>query len=242
MKKNYLFLLFITICLKSLGQTNCSEANSDIIYAYSNVKHSYEANNISHLKEYAYKSLEAFKRAEFKLKNCGCEISYNKAYDAMQLLEKVDPAETYEDGRFFVKRARDIAKECITELDKCTSEVHVDNSLSLLQDEQAKLLEQQMLLKEKEKEIKLKMAEQKERELSLKKEQLIAQYENAISLNLKNYNDILKICSSKDEIIFNNESSDLLIEKSLEEINSHYLKTLKEQANTYLLYLNNCDK
>ena len=94
------------------------------------------------------KSLEAFKRAESKLKDCGCEVSYNHAYDAMQLLEKVDPAESYEDGRFFVKRARDLAKECIIELDKCTAENQEDNSLSLLQDEQKELQQQQLLLKQ----------------------------------------------------------------------------------------------
>ena len=85
MKKNYLFFLFILICLKFQGQTKCSEADSDVIYAYSDVKTSYEANNISHLKEYAYKSLLAFKRALPKLKDCGCETSYNHAFDAIDL-------------------------------------------------------------------------------------------------------------------------------------------------------------
>ena len=162
MKKYYLFLFFILMCLKFQGQTKCSEANSEIKYAYSNVKHSYEANNISHLKEYAFKSLEAFKRAEAKLKECGCEVSFNHAFDAMELLEKVDPAESYEDGRFFVKRARDLAKECIIELDKCTAENQEDNSLLLLQDAQKELEQQQLLLKQREKEIQLKMAEQKD--------------------------------------------------------------------------------
>ena len=241
MKKYYLFLFFILICLKFQSQTNCSEANSEINYAYSNVKHSYESNNISHLKEYAYKSLEAFKRAESKLKDCGCEVSYNHAYDAMQLLEKVDPAESYEDGRFFVKRARDLAKECIIELDKCTAENQEDNSLSLLQDEQKELQQQQLLLKQKEKDIKLKMAEQKEKELILKKEEMINQYNSAISSNVLSFNDILKIYNSKDKVAVPNENSGELMDKSLEEIKSHYLQNLKGITNTYLSYLNSCD-
>ena len=237
----HLFLFFILICLKFQSQTNCSEANSEINYAYSNVKHSYESNNISHLKEYAYKSLEAFKRAESKLKDCGCEVSYNHAYDAMQLLEKVDPAESYEDGRFFVKRARDLAKECIIELDKCTAENQEDNSLSLLQDEQKELQQQQLLLKQKEKDIKLKMAEQKEKELILKKEEMISQYNSAITSNVTSFNTVLKIYNSKDEVVIPNENSSNLMHKSLEEIKSYYLQNLKGITNTYLSYLNNCD-
>jgi hypothetical protein len=240
MKKYYLFLFLLLICFKFQSQTNCSQANSEINYAYSNVKHSYEANNISHLKEYAFKSLEAFKRAETKLKECGCEVSYNHAYDAMQLLEKVEPAESYEDGRFFVKRARDLAKECIIELDKCTAENQDDNSLSLLQDAQKELQQQQLLLKQKETEIKLKLAEQKEKELLLKKEEMINQYNSAISSNVTSFNAILKMYNSKDEVVIPNENSGDLMDKSLEEIKSHYLQNLKGLTNSYLSFLNSC--
>lgn len=240
MKKNYIFFLFFLICLKFQCQTNCSEADSDIIYAYSDVKTSYEANNISHLKEYAYKSLKAFERAKPKLKNCGCEASYNNAYDAAELLAKVEDAETYEDGRFYVKRARDLAKQSVIELDKCTAATQEDNSLSLLQDEQAQLKQQQIELQQKEKEIKLKLAAQKDKELMLQKEQMISQYKTAISSSVKNYNDNLKICGCKNKIVNPNDNSDTLMTKSLEEIRSYYLKSLKELATTYLSYLNNC--
>ena len=120
MKKNYLLFLFITVCAYCFGQENCSEADSDLIYAYSHVKTAYNSNNIYHLKEYSKKSLEAFKRAKPKLKVCGCEIAYNKVYDAIDLLEQVEWVETNDEGRFYVQRARNIAKASITEMDKCT--------------------------------------------------------------------------------------------------------------------------
>lgn len=120
MKKNYLFFLFISICALSYGQEDCEEADSDLIYAYSHVKSAYNSNNIDHLKYYANRSLESFKRAKPKLKACGCDIAYNKVYDAIELLEKVESADTNEDGRFYVKRSRDIAKASITEKDICT--------------------------------------------------------------------------------------------------------------------------
>lgn len=135
MKKNYFFLVFITICAFSYGQENCSEADSDLIYAYSHVKSAYNSNNIYHLKEYADKSLKAFKRAKPKLKACGCEVAYNKVYDAIELLENVESAETNEDGRFYVKRTRDIAKECITEMDKCTASIDINGNTIAVQNE-----------------------------------------------------------------------------------------------------------
>jgi len=248
MKKYYIFFLFFIICLKFQCQTNCSEAYSDILYAYSDVKLSYKANNISHLKEYAYKSLKAFERAKPKLKDCGCETSYNLAYDAYELLAKVDGVETYEDGRFYVKRARDIAKQSLIELEKCTSEAQEEKSdpnndeLASLQNEQEKLKQQQIELKRKEKEIKLKLAKQNEKELMLQKEQIISQYKTAISLNVKNYNDILKICGCGDKIMTSNDNTDSLKTKSIEEIKTYYLENFKLLSKTYVSYLDACDK
>lgn len=247
MKKNYLFVLFFIFCLNFQGQTNCSEADPDILYAYSDVKDSYESNNISHLKEYAYKSLKAFERAKPKLLNCGCEASYNLAYDAAELLAKVDATETYEDGRFYVKRARDIAKQSLIELEKCTASTQEENSsnhgdeLASLKDEQAKLKQQQMELKLKEQEIKLKLEEQNKKELQLKKEKLISQYDSVISTNVKSYNNALELCNCNHEklTVKNNSGS---TSQSIEDIKAHYLNSLKLLAKTYLSYLDTCSE
>ena len=133
MKKHYLLFLFITVCAFTYGQENCSEADSDLIYAYSHVKSAYNSNNIHHLKEYAKRSLVAFERAKPKLKACGCEIAYNKVYDAIDLLKNVESAKTNEDGRFFVKRTREIAKASITEMDKCTFAIDSNKSAVAVQ-------------------------------------------------------------------------------------------------------------
>ena len=251
MKNTFLFLLFFVFCLKSISQTKCSDADSDILYAYSDVKDSYESNNIFHLKEYAYKSLKAFERAKPKLKSCGCETSYNLAFDAAELLAKVADAKTNEDGRFYVKRAKEIAKQSLIELDKCTAEeqqekkedanIEEDN-LVLLQNEQKKLKQQQQELKEREKELKLKLAKQKEKELILKKKQLIVSYEKALSSNIKSYNEALKICDCQHQIINSINNADALANHSIEDIKTHYLESLKLLSKTYLSYLETCDK
>lgn len=248
MKKNYLVLLFILTSQVFYGQTACDDANSDLIYAYSHVKSSYNSNNISHLKYYANRSLEVFERSKKKLKECGCETAYDLAFEAAQLLSKVESAESYEDGRFFVKRARDIAQQSVTELDKCTVptkdvQVNIDSQqLSSLQMEQEKLKQQQEELKRRAEEIKIKLAEQDEKALKLKKEEIINSYKTAISSNIESYNNALKVCDCNHSLIKLEEKNIDVTEKSIEDIKSYYLTSLKGLTTNYLSQLNLCDR
>src|SRR5690606_17697975 len=163
MEKKLLILFTLTFNV-FYGQSDCDNANSDLIYAYSHVKSAYESNNKDHLKYYSNRSKETFERAKENLKKCGCDTAYNMAYDAVELLGKVEPTETFEDGRFYVKQVRDIAQKSITELDKCTVGSNNDvasntnDALTELEMEQKRLQEQQEALKRKSEELKAKMA------------------------------------------------------------------------------------
>lgn len=248
MEKHYFFLCFALSSLVFYGQTACDGANSDLIYAYSHVKSSYNSNNISHLKYYANRSLEVFERSKKKLKECGCDTAFDLAFEAAQLLSKVETAETYEDGRFFVKRARDIAQQSVTELDKCTvptKDYQVNNDddtqLTSLQMEQEKLKQQQEELKRRAEEIKIKMAEQNEMALKLKKEELINSYKSAISSNIESYNNALKVCNCDSNLIKLEDKNIDVSEKSIEDIKSYYLNSLKGLTSNYLSQLNLCD-
>jgi hypothetical protein len=246
MKKHYFFLLFILASSAFYGQTACDDANSDLIYAYSNVKSSYESNNKDHLKYYAKRSKEAFERSKKNLKACGCITSYDLAYEAVQLLSKVETAETFEDGRFFVKRAKEIGQQSITELDKFTvptKDIQVNNGneqLSSLQVEQEKLKKQQDELKLRAEEIKMKMAEQDEMALKLKKEEIINSYKSVISSNIESYNNALKVCNCNHSLIKLEEKNINASEKSVEEIKLYYLNSLKGLTSNYLAQLDTC--
>lgn len=249
MVKHYIFLLFTLTTQIIFAQNACDDANSDLIYAYSHVKSSYNANNISHLKYYANRSLESFERSKKKLKECGCETAFDLAFESAQLLSKVETAETYEDGRFFVKRARDIAQESVTELDKCTvstndlaSASSGNSQLTSLQQEQEKLKQQQEELKRRAEEINVKLAEQSEMELKLKKEQMISSYKSALSSNVESYNNTLKVCDCTHSSIKLDESTADVSQKSLEEIKMYYLNSLKGLTSNYLAQLNSCTK
>lgn len=248
--KNYYFFLVLLVSFVSYGQSNCDDANSYLVNAYSHVKDAYESNNISHLKYYANRSVESFKLSKKTLSTCGCKTALDLANKSIDLLVKVEDTETFEDGRFYAKRARDISKESVIEIDKCSmgnydntdTDETEDNELSDIQKEQLELKQQQEVLKLKEAEIKTKLANQKEKELTLKKKQLILSYEGAISSNIKTYNKTLEICDCKHEALKNANTSNDLSTQSIKDIKTHYRHIIKTLASNYLSELNLCDK
>lgn len=174
MKKICLLLLISIIYSESQSQNSgCTEADSNLIYPYSNVKSAYESNNIQHLKYYSDKSLKSFEDAKINLKKCGCDTGFELAYTALELIAKVEAASTFEDGRFFVKKAKEITQKCITELNKCTIPNSIEtekivsieekegDNLKALQQEKVKLEQQILALKLKEDDILKRLDAQK---------------------------------------------------------------------------------
>ena len=243
MKKYYL-LCFLMTSLVVNAQTNCDDANSYLVNAYSHVKNAYDSNNISHLKYFANRSVESFKLSKESLITCGCKTALNLANKGIDLLAKVKHVETFEDGRFYVKRARNISKESVIEIYKCAfASYNNTNAIQVISDlksKQLKLKQQYEILKHKEKQIKTNLAQQKDKELRLKKKQLILSYKNAVASNIKTYNDVFKICDCNHEAILNIEASEDISKKSIKDIRNFYNDNLKVLASNYLTELNSC--
>lgn len=249
MKKTIFFLLNFLVFNLAIAQDYCTEADSNLIYAYSNVKDSYESNNIDHLKYYADRSLKSFIKAQENLKNCGCESAYNLAIDAADLLAKVETQETFEDGRFFVKRAKEIAQNSITALNQFTANNYVEQTTSVantsdatnaiddLQAEQARLEQQQLALKQKEAEIAKQLAAQKAKAVTLEKEALINKYNKALILNIETYNNLLKAFGSGASLSFDTVNNTNLLQKNTEDIKAYFIENTKKVTQNYLAEL-----
>ena len=247
MKNLYLLFILLTSFSVAAQSTSCDDANYYLVSAYSHVKSSYDANNISHLKYFANRSVESLKLSKKKLTDCGCDTALELTEKAIILLSKVENEKTYEDGRFFVKQGRELSKESVIAIDKCTAANNVtpidetgNQELSDLKNEQLKLEQQKEALKLKEAEIKAKLAAQNEKETQLKKEQLVLNYKTIIASNLKSYNDALKICNCSETPITFNESNSAVLEKTNEEIKDFYLKNIKELSLLYTNTLSAC--
>lgn len=224
------------------SQSECLEVYGDLNNAYANVKDAYESNNISHLKYFSERSLELFKIVQSNLKDCDCRKAYELSIDATEILIKVKPANTYEDGRYFVKRARELGSETISALDMCTVSAsdEVEESLSDLEIEQKKLEVQQAEIVEKEAELKRLMQKRQLNEIQVHKELLVKKNEAAISQNIKSYNDILDACDCDATVENENYDREALLSKELNIIKHKYLTLNQSITLTYLAELKKC--
>lgn len=241
MKKNYIFFLLSLLYMSSSAQTPCSETQPDVGYAYSHAKTSYEANNLTELKRFANRSLEAFRRAENVLKNCQCQDAYYEAFDAIAALEKIASIDVYDDARFFIKRAREHAKQTIAELEICTKWSSEDHALAELEDEQQKLEEQRKLLEQKGERIKMQLADKIEKEKALKKEKFISKNETALRNSIESFNQLLRACGCNSVISQVDMDKDHLMANSIDTIKTAYFNKVREVTSSYMSALNLCN-
>ena len=240
MKKYYIFLFSLCFLSFAVAQTKCSEANSDMNYAYSHVKSAYDSNNISDLKYFAYRSMEAMNRVAPILKECGCQPTLSVIEQGIDLLKKVDPAESWEDGRFYVKRARELAREGIGSLDNCNQISVEEEELLSLEMEQSALKQKQLELERQQQELKERMLAQQQKELEIQKELLITNYDAALSSNLKSYNEALQNCDCNSRLDRPNVNNEEVMTLENAAIKAFFVDTIKSLSAKYILKLENC--
>lgn len=214
MKNYYLIILSFFSIFSTKAQNECEDANAYLVNAYSHVKDAYNSNNISHLKHYAKRAVESFKLAKGNFESCDCKTALNFVHKGIDLLAKVEYAKTFEDGRFFVKRGRDIAKESVIESDKCN---HTKEYVAKIDDTKE-----------------LKPGK------STTKNKLITSYNTVISSNIKSYNAALKACNCSNKAIKAISTTKDLLKMSIEDIQKELAINLKELANNYLFELEDC--
>ncbi len=249
MKKIFLFPVIFCVYFLSFSQSGCSDAQAHIVYAFNNAKNALEANNITHLKFYANKTLEAFERVQNVIKTCTCENVENYTYESIEKLSKVPPIETMAEAQYFVGKAKDYAQKIITALDYCTlsdkstSSGVTDYKITDLEQEQLRLKQQQDVLLKQQEALNQQLAKQKEDDLFIEKQQLIMKTNAAISKNILAYNEVLNACQCNSSISDKtvSKSDDQLISKSVDEIKTYYLKSIQDLTSNYMDMLSTCD-
>lgn len=249
MKKISLFA-FIFCCFSiGFSQSDCSSAQAHIVYAFNNAKNSLKANNITHLKFYANKALVSFEKVQSALETCNCADVENYTLESIEKLSKVPPIEKMAEAQYFVGKAKEYAQKIITALDYCTlsdtstASTVTDYEITDLEKEQLKLKQQQEALKQQQEAIKKQLAKQKKEELLIEKQQLIVKTNAAISKNIKAYNEVLDACQCHTTIPDNapKQSDNQLMSKSVDEIRTYYIKSIKDLTSNYMNMLSTCD-
>lgn len=248
--KNYYFFMILLASIAINAQSRCEDANYYVVSAYSHVKKSYDATNISHLQYSANRSVESMKLAIPQLQSCGCVKAIDLANKAMDILVKADGVDTYEDGRFFIKRGKEATRLVLDEVEQCDTYTDEqvasaiadsndsEDALSALEEQQKRLEEQQKALIEKQAALKAKLQQQEAEKVLLAKKKLISSYENTLASNAKTYNETLKKCECGSSITKGNSS--ITADADTAAIKAHYIDALSNLASNYIAKLNAC--
>lgn len=249
MFKNYLFLLFFCVSiLNSFSQSDCSGAQSYIVYALSNSKAALEANNLTHAKYYAAKAKESFERVQATLNNCPCDEVDDFVYDAIAYLAKAESAEKKEQAYYLAQKGKELALATIEKLDACTmgsgnvsfTTNNETDELSSIAKQQEQLKLQQLALEQKQEELKQKLIEKEKQESTLKKEALISRMTTTVNDNIKTYNEALTTCNCETEILRTPINQTNLTSQSLDAIRLRFIKMITELSVQYTLKLKGC--
>lgn len=166
-------ILVLGIILTSLtnvyAQRDCNEAFSAANYSVAHANNAYDANNIDHVQEWAYKAMETFSEVESITADCGCEEANNLAYEGYEAASKAQEQNTWERSRFYAKRASEKAKLmmealaeftnndglAIDEREYASNDDNIDNYYTNedIESAKAELIAQQKLLEERQAEL-----------------------------------------------------------------------------------------
>lgn len=188
--KNLIYLICTYFVGINLIAQNCNQAFSTANYAVANTNKAYDGNNIAHIREWTEKAMEAFSEVEEITADCGCIQVSDFAYEGYLACDKAQVEKTFEQSRFFAKRARDKAKEMMDALSKCTNipisdiearkfagstdytsaDYDTSNSANDLNVQQENLLAQQEKLLEQQQKLQEQIAEQQKQVNALKQQ------------------------------------------------------------------------
>lgn len=155
-------------------ESNCQVAYQDATYGFHHAETAMEANNLTHLRQYAKRSKQSIEKVYESTEQCGCTDAREASLDALENLDKALAKETFESMRLFVSRAKKDTKEIFVALDVCgatdPNNIILESQASLKAKE-LELQEKQQQLIEAQKKLEAQLAEQAKikEELALQK-------------------------------------------------------------------------
>lgn len=246
-------VLFVSTSFAS----ECEDSYQNASYGLIHVKKALEANNTTHLKEYALRSKIALEKVLAATEKCGCIDANYASYDAIENLEKALEKETFEDVRFRVSKAKSLAKATLIALDECNAkrsfldydqeEENLLEQEQQLLEKQKELLAQQQQLADKIKEQKLLQEKiQKDRETMLKSQK---ELQLAAEANLEQMEQIIlsftEAMGCQETTSLTQESykrnTEDLSQETLGRTKAFYIEKAQEMANTLVNRLSKCD-
>ncbi len=266
-------LLWMSILTATITPTNdaCTKAHSAASYALFHAKKSLKADNFDHQRYYAERAIEAFKKTQEVIDDCGCDKAKNAILDGIENLTKAAEAEDWDKGRFYTKKGHAYAQDVIGFLDECTSGIAyttvytIDNTETVaaenimvkkqeLTEEEQKLEEAKRRLEEEKRKLEEKLAEQRrlkealekarQEELAKQKQLKIATEDALANLETAIYELTIALdCKTAYSILKNYSKTYTDLEKeSLDQTKNYYILKAKEIADNAMQKLVDCTK
>jgi len=121
MKKTLLTLMGFLSYLSINAQKNCNEAFNAANYSVSHTAKAYDAYNMTHTQEWAYRAIETFREVEKITSKCGCSETSDFAHEGYEAVKKAQYQNTWERSRFYAKKANEKAKLMMDAFTECTN-------------------------------------------------------------------------------------------------------------------------
>lgn len=129
MFKYLLSLSGLILCTQTQAQSSCDEAFSAASYSIAHTENAYEATNMEHVQEWSEKALETFSEVESITIDCDCNEAADYAYKGYSAAEKCLDQSTWEEARYYSKKAMQNARQMMSALSLC-SNMSVDEILT----------------------------------------------------------------------------------------------------------------
>lgn len=257
LKTTLLFAALFLLISPTFAKEDCEDSYQDASYGLIHAKKALEANNATHLKEYALRSKSAIEKVVEATENCGCTDANNASYNALQNLDQALEKEEFEAIRFRVSKAKTFAKATLVALDVCSAKRSYDdyeNQEEDLIEMEKQLLEQQQELLAKQQELAAQIEEQKALQKKLQQErELLLKTQKELQLtaeaNLEQMEMIFQSftaamgceeTTSLTQESYRRNTEDLSLE-SLGQTKAFYIEKAQEMANTLINRLSLCD-
>ncbi len=129
MYKQFLLLSSLILIVKVQAQVSCDDAFSPASYSIAHTENAYESTNMEHVQEWSEKALETFSEVESITIDCECNEAADYAYKGYSAAEKCLDQSSWEEARFYSKRAMESAKQMMNALSLC-SNMSVDDIMN----------------------------------------------------------------------------------------------------------------
>ncbi len=121
MLKYFFPIIAFTFIAVTYAQKSCDDAFSPAAYSIAHTENAFESTNMEHVQEWSEKALETFSEVESITIDCECTEASDYAYKGYSAAEKCLEQTSWEESRYYSKKAMESARQMMNALSLCSN-------------------------------------------------------------------------------------------------------------------------